>query len=185
MRRTLGIILFSIIEVAGLAGWLVLADQGGGLIVVGIFVLAIGLILEHIVTDNVLHNRPFFNLSSLPIQQIVGFSLLETGIWVSWLLRWGVHPALATVFLAFALLVEHTVSKNVHERRVFLDKIIDVAVIPHTIVETVSCDVWLVLARSAHPILAVVSLLVGSLVEHTIAVSRTKPGSNQGDRTPL
>ena len=74
LQRTLGIVLFSIIEVAGLAGWLVLADAGQ--VVVGILVLALGLIVEHIVTDNLLHKRPLYNLGSLPFGQIVAFSTL-------------------------------------------------------------------------------------------------------------
>ena len=171
-RRILGIVLFSIIEVAGLAGWLVLADAGQ--VVVGILVLLVGLIVEHVVTDNLLHKRPLFSLKSPPLGQIVAFSALETVIWGIWLALWDIQPIAATAFLVFALLIEHTVSKNVHERRGLFDKIIDVGVIPHTIVETISCDVWLALVRSTQPILGVVTLLVGSIVEHSIAVARTR-----------
>jgi len=168
----LGIILFSVIEVVGLAGWLALADVGQ--VVIGILVLLLGLIVEHIVTDNFLHKRSLFNLNKLPLGQIATFSALETGIWASWLLLWEIHPVLATVFLFSALVIEHTISKNVHERRGLFDKIVEVAVVPHTIVETVACDGWLILVRSAQPILGVIFLLVGSIVEHTIAVSRTQ-----------
>lgn len=176
LQRTLGIVLFSIIEVAGLAGWLVLADAGQ--VVVGILVLALGLIVEHIVTDNLLHKRPLYNLGSLPFGQIVAFSTLETGIWAVWLALWGIHPVLATAFLFSALVVEHTVSKNVHERRGLFDKIVEIAVVPHTIVETIACDGWLILVRTAQPIYGVVFLLVGSILEHTIAVSRTSTGGS-------
>lgn len=172
MKRTLGIILFSVIEVAGLAGWLILADLGRAF--TGILVLLVGLVVEHIVTDNLLHKRALFQFDSLPFGQILAFSTLETGIWVSWLALWGVHPALASAFLVAALVIEHTISKNVHERRPIFDKIVDVGVLPHTIVETAACDGWLVLVRTAQPIYGVVFLLLGSILEHFIAVSRTK-----------
>lgn len=171
-KRTLGIILFSVIEVAGLAGWLVLADLGR--VFTGILVLLVGLVVEHIVTDNLLHKRSLFQFNSLPLGQILAFSALETGIWVAWLALWGVHPALASAYLVAALTVEHTVSKNVHERRPIFDKIVDVGVVPHTIVEVVACDGWLILVRNAQPVYGVVFLLLGSILEHVIAVSRTK-----------
>lgn len=172
LSKFLSVLVFSVIEVAALVGWLILADQGARLAAVA--VLAVGLTLEHIVTDNLLQGRPLFNFAKLPLGQIVTFSVLETAIWAAWLMLWGVSAILATAFLAAALTVEHTVSRNVHQRRRLLDRIIDAQVLPHTAVETVSCSAWLVLARSAHPVLAVAVLLVGSVVEHTIAVSKSE-----------
>lgn len=172
MKRILGIVLFSIIEVAALAGWLALVDADRWII--GVLVLEVGLIVEHLVTDNLLHKRSLFQSDGVPFGQIFVFSALETGIWVSWLALWGIHPALASAFLVAALVIEHTVSKNVHERRPIFDKIVDVGVIPHSIVETAACDGWLVLVRAGQPIGGVIFLLVGSILEHVIAVSRTK-----------
>jgi len=171
MSRILSIILFSVIEVIGLGGWLALVDRG--LRVVGAVVLNIALALEHVVTDNVIHRRPLFNFRDLPLGQIVAFSTLETVIWATWLYLWGIDRILATLFLSVALQLEHTISKNVHERRGLFDRFVDVAVVPHTIVETIACTVWLVLVRSAQAIAGIGVLFVGSILEHTIAIRRT------------
>lgn len=172
-RQFLGILLFSVIEVIGLVGWLVLVDRGQ--FILGVAFLAIGLVTEHVVTDNLLHGRSLFRLTGLPLAEIAAFSALETVIWAAWLTLWNTDVVLATVFLAVTLLIEHTISKNVHERRELLDKIVNIAVVPHTIVETAACTGWLLLARSAHPVLGAAVLLVGSIVEHTIAVRGTQP----------
>jgi len=167
MKKLAGIGLFTVVEVAGLVGWLALANAG--LVAAGIAVLAVALVVEHIITDNVLHNRSLINVRDLPLLEIAAFSGLETAIWAGWLLLWGVSPAMATAFLLLALLIEHTISRNVHERRDLLDRLVDPETLPHTIVEVVSCDLWLILARAGNPLAAVV-LLIGSFIEHVIAV---------------
>ena len=168
MRRFLGILLFSAIEVAGLVGWLVLVDAGAQ--IAGVAVLAIGLVTEHAVTDNLLHGRALFRLTDLPFAEIAAFSALETAIWAVWLALWGIVPAVATVFLPATLLLEHTISKNVHERRGLFDKVIDVKTLPHSLVEAAACSWWVLLARGAHPIIGAVVLFIGSVLEHVIAV---------------
>ena len=173
MTRAIGVVVFTVIEVAALAGWLVLVDRG--LAAVGIGVLFVGLVVEHIITDLVIHARRRVNGDKLPILEIVAFSGLETAIWAAWLLLWTfVDPIGATIFLTAALLIEHTVSKSVHERRGLLDRLIDVVTLPHTVVEVIACTAWLLLVRTGQPLIAIAVLLVGSLVEHTIAVSRTR-----------
>ncbi len=174
-----GILVFSIIEVVGLAGWLFLQDLQPGFLdvfgLLGIAVLFVGLFAEHIVTDNVLRSRSFVNLSNLPLGEIATFSFIETGIWATWLvLADSVNLPVSVVFLLLALFVEHTISKNVHERRPIFSRLFNAVTLPHTVVETVACSVWLVLARAAQPILGIGVLLVGSIIEHVISVRITK-----------
>lgn len=186
MNKTLGVLLFSAIEVTALVIWLALQDMQVGaydvLGLLGIVILFAGLFVEHVVTDNVLHRRPLFNivygdkqgLGSFPLGQIAIFSAIETGIWVAWLLLYdGVDPGIAVVFLVAALFIEHSISKNVHERRPIFSAL-HATVIPHTLVETAACHIWLVLVRSAQLVLGPVVLLVGSIIEHLIAVRGTE-----------
>ncbi len=72
MKRFLGIVLFSVIEVAGLIIWLQLVDADPAVIdllgLLGLVVLDIFLIVEHTVTDNLVHGRPLFRFSGLPLR---------------------------------------------------------------------------------------------------------------------
>lgn len=177
MRKFPGILLFSAIEVAGLIGWLAAVDAGQRIL--ALLILEVTFILEHIVTDNLLHERVLFNLRGLPLGQIVVFSTIETVIWAVWLLLWDVSRFAAGIFLGLGLTLEHTLSKNVHERRGLFDKIIDLTTIPHTIVEAVTAGAWLNLVRMAQPVGGAVVLLVGSVIEHTIAVTGTRTPQNE------
>ena len=173
MRPTIGVVIFTIVEVASLAGWLVLVDRG--LAGVGIGVLFVGLVVEHVITDNVLHSRSLLSLASVPILEVVAFSGLETAIWAGWLVLWTlISPIAATIFLILALLIEHTISRNVHLRLGLFKRLIELETLPHTVVEVIACTAWLLLVRTGQPLIAIAVLLVGSLVEHTIAVSRTR-----------
>jgi len=58
MNRTLGVIIFTIIEIVTMVLWLALVL--GGHIVVGTIVLSVGLLLEHTVSVNVGLGRRFF-----------------------------------------------------------------------------------------------------------------------------
>ncbi len=72
MKRFLGIVLFSVIEVAGLIIWLQLVDADPAVIdllgLLGLVVLDIFLIVEYTVTDNLVHGRPLFRFSGLPLR---------------------------------------------------------------------------------------------------------------------
>ncbi len=179
MKRFLGIVLFSIIEVAGLIIWLLLVDADPAVIdllgLLGLVVLDIFLIVEHTVTDNLLHGRPLFRFSGLPLGEIVIFSTIETIIWGVWLvLADQVNPIVAVVFLVITLFFEHTISRNVHERDPLFSQIFDPGTFVHTVIESVACAGWLALVRAGQPIIGAIVLLVGSIIEHTIAVKGTK-----------
>lgn len=122
-------------------------------------------------------NATGFGATRLPLGEVIVFSALETGIWAVWLLLWAVPSigiTVAVTFLFAALVVEHTVSKNVHERRGLFDEFFNFDVVPHTIVEVVACSGWLLLVREGQPIWGIAVLFAGSLIEHVIAVRGTE-----------
>ncbi len=177
--RKLGVLIFTLIEVQGLIVWLAAQDRAptpyGVLALAGLTWLLNSLFWEHVVTDNVLHGRGLLNLRFVPLRDIFIFSLIETGIWGAWLVIYEAgYPIAAMGFLFVALFFEHTISRNVHERRpIFARPLFEPRTILHTVVETGSCQGWLVLVRSAQPVIGAGVLLIGSIVEHLIAVSRT------------
>jgi len=166
--KTIGTVIFTAIEILGLVVWLALVGQDQAIL--GLVILAVLLIVEHIVTDNVIHSRKFLNLQ-VPILQIATFSIIETAIWAVWLfIADGFNLFLAAGFLFIGLFFEHTVSDNVFKRKGIFEKIFDKRVIGFTVIEVVGAAVWLSFARAGEVVLAIVILFIFSLAEHIIAV---------------
>ncbi len=164
MKKLLGIAGFTIVEVAGLVVWLILALQGQGLL--GLGILFVALTGEHLITDVVIGRT-----SGLPILPILAFSGIETAIWGIWLLiAQGVNPYVAAVFLAVSLLVEHTLSDNVFRGQPLFSRIVELRTAGFTVIEVVAATVWLILVLQGQPIVGAVVMLIGSFIEHNVAV---------------
>lgn len=176
MKKFIGIGAFTIVEVAGLVAWLALALQDQALL--GLGILAGALSLEHIITYFVIPQLPKDLRAPFPLLSILAFSGIETVIWGVWLLLaqsllnpfTALNLFAAAAFLAIALLIEHTLSDNVFRSRGLFSKIIEARTIGFTIIEVVAASVWLLLVLVGQPVIGTAVLLVGSFVEHNIAV---------------
>ena len=168
--KLLGIALFSAVETAALAVWLLL-QRGAHYNPVAAAVLAVGLTVEHFISYNVRNNRPLLQVRDLPFKQIVVVSILETIVWVAWLLAFPYSPLLATIILAVLLIPVHSIEGNVNHGRSFLYRLLDPKTIVFSIVESVTGGAWLLLAGT-QPVLAIVVLFVGMTLEHIISVSQ-------------
>jgi len=164
----IGIVIFTVIEVVGLAVWLALADRG--MFVLAPVVLAAFLIVEHTITYNVVRGFKLSNLDG-PGREIILFSVIEGLIWVVWLLLAnGAGVGWAVPFLFGALVIEHTISDNVFRHEGFLNAIAKPQVIGFSAVEVVAATGWLFLVREGDLVFGIGVLLVGSLIEHVMAV---------------
>lgn len=168
--KKIGILIFTVIEVVGLAVWLALAH--GGFAILAPAVLAAFLILEHIVTYNVIRGLTLTSFGlHVPIREIVVFSVIEAVIWVIWLiLADGAGVIYAMPFLFGAFVIEHTISDNVFRHEGFLSAIVRQEVIIFSVVEVIAATVWLHLVRDGFIYHGIVVLFVGSLIEHIMAV---------------
>ena len=78
MNHNLKIGIFTTVEVITLVVWLVLALEAETAIqgIIAVAVLIGGFTLEHLITYNVVHNRPLFDFRGLPIGQKLVVSLI-------------------------------------------------------------------------------------------------------------
>lgn len=172
MNKIVGIIVFTIIELAALVGWLALVLQGNN--IAGIAVLVIGLILEHIVSYNVFNKRPLFNFSGISLGGLLLISATESLIWVVWLvLSQGsgiISIIIGAVFLVITMFFQHSVERNVFLSKPLFDRIVKTEVIGFTVIEAVAAAVWLffVLDPGMSDIIGAGILGIGLLVEHII-----------------
>ena len=125
---------------------------------IGLGVLAVGLLVEHFLTDQAV-NGP--NLS-FPLGKVVSFSASETVLWALWLVIadaiGGVDGLLiAGVVLAVLLVPQHTVEDSVLRSRGLLSNLVDLGTVGFSIVEAAGATAWLVL------------VLRGDLVEPLVA----------------
>jgi len=171
VKKQLGIGIFTIVEVAGLIVWLLLALQGQPLLGLGILFTALS--IEHVITFFVIQkDTPTVPRPTVPLFSILVFSVIETVIWGLWLLiaQSEVGPLFAAVFLTAALLVEHTLSDNVFRREKLFSKIVEPRTTGFTLIEVVAATGWLLLVLEGQAILGPIVMLVGSFIEHNIAV---------------
>lgn len=181
------ILVFTLVEVATLVIWLVLALQARDIFegILAVVVLVIGFTLEHLITYNVVHKRPLLNFSGLPIGQKFVVSIVETVIWVVWLILLrtelfplGINILIATVFLFLTLLVEHTISDNVFTHRRLFERIFTRRVIGFSIIEASAAGIWFAFVEFDLALIGIVILFVGSLNEHIIAVKLSQSQTN-------
>ena len=171
----LGIVVFTIVEVVSLAVWLTLVRSG--LALEGIVVLAVGFVVEHLLSYNVINRRGLLNLTGLPVVKKAAVSLIETGIWALWLTLATLNLApilnsiLAAVVLAALLIVEHTLSDNVFKDKGLFSRVVDGRTIGFSIVEAAAAALWLTLIQANLAAAGIATLAVASFIEHTMAVS--------------
>ena len=190
--QTLLMVGFTLVETLALGFWLTLVGGApviSGASAVGLAVLVVGLVLEHVLTDATVNG---ISVSVLPDRQILAVSVSEALLWVLWLgvaeRLGGVDGVLAAGGLFAVLLVpQHTVEDNVLRGVGPFNSVLDLGTAGFSLVEAVGATVWLLLAFEGAQfsgLLATVglsgvdpaavglaALAVILLVEHDIAVA--------------
>src|SRR5262245_706178 len=124
MNQRVQIGVFTAVEDAALVAWLYLVRIGHR--IAGVLVLPVGFFVEHVLAFNVKRKLPLTNLQGVPYGPLAINALLETAVWVIWLLLWPHYqfsvagigiPAFAIVFLEFALIIEHNLTDNIMHGR--------------------------------------------------------------------
>lgn len=179
MNRNSKIAIFTVVEVITLVVWLILALEAETAIqgIIAVAVLIVGFTLEHLITYNVIHNRPLFDFRGLPIGQKLVVSLVETGIWVVWLviLQTGALSleaglAIASIFMFATLMIEHTLSDNVFTGRPLFSRLLEPRTIGFTMVETAGAGIWFLFQDQGFAVIGIVILFAASFAEHILAV---------------
>ncbi len=179
VNKQVGIVVFTAVEVVTLVVWLILALEASDALfsIIAVLVLIGGLTLEHLITYNVIHKRSLFDFRGLPVGQKAVVSLIETGIWVVWLviarqdIAGGFEHIIAAVVLFGLLIIEHTISDNVFTGRKLFERLADKRTIGFSIVEAAGAAIWLVLIDVDLAILGVIVLAIASFLEHNLAVN--------------
>jgi len=187
MNKTFKVIIFSVVETAGLAIWLALLlgtlDFFLASRLVAFVVLFVFLEIEHLFSYNTAHGKGLFNFSGVPILKLLGISLSEAIVWVVWLQIFnGAGVAVAAVFLSLIFIPQHKIELNVIEGRPTFQGLLAGRVVGFSIVEGVGSSIWGKLAMGGHGstslttqgALGIVVLLVTLLVEHFIQVKKTQ-----------
>ncbi|KKL46393.1 hypothetical protein LCGC14_2346000 [marine sediment metagenome] len=179
VNKQVGIVVFTAVEVVTLVVWLIFALEASDALfsILAVLVLIGGLTLEHLITYNVIHKRSLFDFRGLPVGQKAVVSLIETGIWVVWLviarqdIAGGFEHIIAAVVLFGLLIIEHTISDNVFTGRKLFERLADKRTIGFSIVEAAGAAIWLVLIDVDLAILGVIVLAIASFLEHNLAVN--------------
>lgn len=179
VNKQVGIVVFTAVEVVTLVVWLILALEASDALfsILAVLVLIGGLTLEHLITYNVIHKRSLFDFRGLPVGQKAVVSLIETGIWVVWLviarqdIAGGFEHVIAAVVLFGLLIIEHTISDNVFTGKKLFERLADKRTIGFSIVEAAGAAIWLVLIDVDLAILGVIVLAIASFLEHNLAVN--------------
>lgn len=179
VNKQVGIVVFTAVEVVTLVVWLILALEASDALfsILAVLVLIGGLTLEHLITYNVIHKRSLFNFRGLPVGKKAVVSLIETGIWVVWLviarqdIAGGFEHVIAAVVLFGLLIIEHTISDNVFTGKKLFERLADKRTIGFSIVEAAGAAIWLVLIDVDLAIIGVIVLAGASFLEHNLAVN--------------
>ena len=181
MRDGLRIAVFTVVEVAALAIWLVLVRDDAGIsqvepssTIIGVAILAGGITIEHLLSYNVINSRPLLKIGGLPVGRKLVVSIIETGIWALWLILADLNALAAALVLAVLLIFEHTFSDNVFKDRGVFSRLVDLRTVGFSIIEAAGAAVWLGFVGAGQEILGIVVLLVTSYVEHTMAVNLSR-----------
>ncbi len=179
LNKQVSIVVFTAVEVVTLVVWLALALIATDVLIsiLAIVVLIVGFTIEHLITFNVIHNRSLFDFRGLPVAQKAVVSLIETAIWVVWLVIarldvfGGFEPVIAAVVLTGLLIIEHTLSDNVFTRKRLFGRIADRRTIGFSIIEGAGAAIWLALIDIDLALVGIAVLAAASFIEHNLAVN--------------
>lgn len=183
--RFVVIAVFTAVETAALALWLrFVRDEPtvSTAVAIGLGVLAVGLLLEHILTDLAVNG---FNLE-FPFGAIVILSVSETVLWGVWLEVAGFVDGLEGFVIAFAVLAillvpQHTIEDNILQGRGLVEDVINLNTTGFSLIEAAGATAWLALVLRPDLIGGTVAgldaalvglgiLAIALFVEHSIGV---------------
>jgi len=195
--QTLLMVAFTLVETLVLGLWLTLVESApviSAASAVGLGVLALGLVLEHVLTDATING---VSVAVIPDGQVVGVSVSEALLWVLWLgvaeRVGGVDGVLvAGALLAVLLVPQHTIEDNVLRDVDPFESVLDFGTLGFSLVEAVGATVWLLLVFEGGQFAGVLTALglggvdpgavglgalaVFLLVEHDIGVALAREG---------
>jgi hypothetical protein len=185
---------FTGVETVALVVWLALVDgvpATSTTAAVGLGILAVGLVVEHTLTDVAVNARGL----RLPGIGVLVVSVSEAVLWALWLGIVDEVPglgafALACGALALLLVPQHTLEDNVLRGRPLLSRFLDPWTFAFSVVEAAGATAWLLFVRrpdllaprlaefglsATDPAVVGVGILVVSLfVEHVIGVAYSR-----------
>lgn len=194
--QVLFVVVFTAVETVALGLWLaIVADAPlvSTATAVGLGVLAVGLVVEHVFTEFAVNGVSL----SFPIPAVIGVSVSETVLWGLWLavaeLIGGVEGVVvAGGLLAVLLIPQHTVEDNVLRGEEPFARVFDLGTVGFSVVEAAGATAWLLFVFHGPLVQPVVqalglsgvatdllglSVLAGALfIEHVIGVTFTKRG---------
>lgn len=179
------IAVFTIIETGALAIWLRIVRGEPTIsiaIAIGLGVLGVGLIVEHILTDVAVNGVDL----DFPFGAIVILSVSETILWGIWLavaetLGGIVGFAVAFAVLAILLVPQHTIEDNILQGRSLIGDLVNLNTVGISLIEAVGATVWLALVLRPDLVDGLITgldaalvglgiLAVALFVEHSIGV---------------
>ena len=168
--NVLGLVLFTAVEVVGLAGWLTLVRAGRR--VLGVLVLPVTFFVEHLIAYNVKRGAGLLRLD-VPAGRIFVNAVIETVVWVVWLALWmlgGGWRFVATAVLFVPLVIEHSITDNIFRGRPLFENLLNRHTVGFSAVETIGATGWIVLVDAGLGLVGVGVLAVASLIEHRMAL---------------
>lgn len=147
--QTLLMVVFTLVETVALGIWLSLVADApvvSQAAAVGLGILAVGLVVEHVLTGVTVNGLSL----SLPVVLIVGVSVSEAILWGLWL---GIADRLGGVtgilvagaVLAVLLVPQHTVEDNVLRGESAFASLVEPATISFSVIEAIGATIWLLL----------------------------------------
>lgn len=163
--------LFTGVETVALAVWLALVLDAPTLsqtAAIGLGVLVVGLVVEHVLTGLAVTGR-----LSFPGVGVVVISLSEAVLWAVWLLvaeRVGGLPGvLVAGVLLFVLLVpQHTVEDSVLRGRGLLSDLLALGTVGFSFVEAAGATVWLALVLQGEQFASLLDPVTGGAVDSAL-----------------
>jgi len=179
INQRIQIAIFTAIEVITLVAWLAIALAAADIYssILAVVVLIVGFTIEHIISYNVINNRSLLDFHRVPIAQKAVVSVIETTIWILWLILAGVDTfdafdaVIAAVMLTGLLIVEHTLSDNVFKHKRLFERFADKRTIVFSIIESSGAAIWLALVQADLGVFGIIVLATASFVEHIMAVA--------------
>lgn len=151
LTRYVFIAVFTAIETAALAVWLVLVADAPAVsqaAAIGLGVLFVGLLVEHVLTDVAVNGVDL----SFPVRAGIFFSATETALWALWLVIAervaGLEGFLvAGVVLAVLLVLQHSIEDNALRGRGLFSRLLNGGTFGFSVLEAAGATAWLVFVQ--------------------------------------
>lgn len=165
MTFTWGIAVFTVVEDAALVIWLALVRAGQR--VGGVAALLVGFFVEHVIAQRVKGGPVTGKIAG----QIAVNAILETVVWVVWLVLWPISRIGATAWLYATLVVEHSLTDNIFHGRPLFSRLLNRNVFGFTALETIGSTAWLALVDAGQVPVGIAILVVFQYAEHARAIA--------------